>query len=88
MKILSPAQVYEADQATIKNFPISSTDLMEKAASKCYEWIIKQFPDPSRHIHVCCGMGNNGGDGLAIARLLNQKFTLLLLNCKKEKRYG
>jgi len=42
MKILSPAQTYEADQATIKNLPISSTDLMEKAASKCYDWIIEQ----------------------------------------------
>ena len=42
MKILSAAQIYEADQATMKNFPISSTDLMEKAASACYEWIIEQ----------------------------------------------
>ncbi len=73
MKILSSAQIYEADQATIKNLPISSTDLMEKAASKCFEWIIKQFPDPSRRIHVCCGMGNNGGDGLVISRLLLEK---------------
>lgn len=73
MKILSPAQIYEADQATIKNFPISSTDLMEKAASKCYDWIIEQFPDHSRQVHVCCGMGNNGGDGLVISRLLIKK---------------
>ena len=73
MKILSPAQIYEADQATIKNLPISSTDLMEKASSKCFEWIIEQFPDPSRRIHVCCGMGNNGGDGLVISRLLIEK---------------
>ena len=88
MKILSPAQIYEADQATIKNFPISSTDLMEKAGSKCYEWIIKQFPDPSRHIHVCCGMGNNGGDGLVIARLLLEKGFQVqtYLICFSEKR--
>jgi len=70
MKILSPKQIHEADKATIKNFPISSADLMEKAASKCYDWIIDKFPDPSQPIHVCCGMGNNGGDGLVISRLL------------------
>ena len=88
MKILSPAQIYEADQATIKNLPISSTGLMEKAGSKCYEWIIKQFPDPSRHIHVCCGMGNNGGDGLVIARLLLEKGFQVqtYLICFSEKR--
>lgn len=88
MKILSPAQINKADQATIKNFPISSTDLMEKAASKCYEWIIEQFPDPSSRIHVCCGMGNNGGDGLVISRLLLEKgykvHTYLI--CFTEKR--
>ncbi len=88
MKILSPAQIYEADQATIKNLPISSTDLMEKAASKCYEWIIDQFPGLSEPVHVCCGMGNNGGDGLAIARLLIKKgfkvHTYLI--CSSERR--
>lgn len=88
MKILSSAQIYEADQATIKNLPISSTDLMEKAASKCFEWIIKQFPDQSRRIHVCCGMGNNGGDGLVVSRLLLEKgFSVqTYLICFSEKR--
>ena len=74
MKILSAAQIYEADQATIKNLPISSTDLMEKAATACYKWITEQSPDPSRLIHVFCGMGNNGGDGLVISRLLTRKW--------------
>ena len=88
MKILSPAQIYEADQATIKNFPISSTDLMEKAGSKCYEWIFHQFPEPNRPIHVCCGMGNNGGDGLVISRLLLEKGFQVqtYLICFSEKR--
>lgn len=73
MKILSATQVYEADQATIKGIPISSTDLMEKAASACYNWIYKRFPDPLKVIHICCGMGNNGGDGLVIGRLLSKR---------------
>ena len=70
MKILSATQIYEADLATIKNQAISSTDLMERAAFTCFEWIVTRFPDRSRLIHVCCGMGNNGGDGLVISRLL------------------
>ena len=88
MKILSPAQIYKADQATIKNFPITSIDLMEKAANGCYKWISEHFPDKSQLIYVCCGMGNNGGDGLAIARLLMENgykvYTYLI--CFTEKR--
>ena len=70
MKILSTTQIYEADRATIKNQAISSTELMERAAFACYEWIIGRFPDKSRPFHVYCGMGNNGGDGLVVSRLL------------------
>lgn len=88
MKILTAAQIYGADQATIKNLPISSIDLMEKAATICFEWIIEQFPDRSKPICVCCGMGNNGGDGLVISRLLiehgYQVKTYLI--CFSEKR--
>lgn len=73
MKILSAAQVYKADQATIKAVPISSTDLMEKAASSCFLWICRHFPDPKNVVHICCGVGNNGGDGLVIGRLLSEK---------------
>jgi len=73
MKILSSSQIYQADQATIKNTPISSTDLMERAASKCVDWILGLNVNRSKRIHVFCGRGNNGGDGLVISRLLIQK---------------
>jgi hydroxyethylthiazole kinase-like uncharacterized protein yjeF len=73
MKILSSSQMYLADQATIKNTPISSTDLMERAASACVDWILGLDLNRSKRIHVFCGMGNNGGDGLVISRLLIQK---------------
>lgn len=49
--------------------PISSIDLMERAAEQCVKWIGKQ-PWQQRHFKIFCGKGNNGGDGLAIARLL------------------
>lgn len=69
MKILSAAEIREWDQYTIRNEPISSIDLMERAATACTNWIIQNFPEaPSFGIY--CGKGNNGGDGLAIARML------------------
>lgn len=69
MKILSAQQIKKADQFTIENEPISSIDLMERASSKFTEWFISSYP-LRRTTHVFCGIGNNGGDGLAIARML------------------
>ena len=56
------------DEFTIKNEPISSVDLMERAATACTNWLLNKFPQNS--FAVFCGNGNNGGDGMAIARLL------------------
>ena len=69
MKILSAAQIREADQYTISHEPIASIDLMERAASACVEYILESNK-PEAHYIVVCGKGNNGGDGLAIARML------------------
>lgn len=74
MKILSAAQIREADSYTILHEPISSLDLMERAATAFTGWFHQQFI-PSQHkqtLAVICGSGNNGGDGLAIARQLHQ----------------
>lgn len=70
MKILNAQQMGSADKATIKNEPIASIDLMERAANKCFNWLEKEAIDEKK-IHVFCGLGNNGGDGLAIARFLH-----------------
>ncbi|MEN8124369.1 MAG: NAD(P)H-hydrate dehydratase [Bacteroidota bacterium] len=72
MKILSVKQIYKADQATIKNLNILSVDLMEQAAEVCTDWINNFLNDYQNTIHVFCGVGNNGGDGLVIARRLLQ----------------
>ncbi|GIV33120.1 MAG: bifunctional NAD(P)H-hydrate repair enzyme [Chitinophagales bacterium] len=69
MKILSAAQIREADQYTIAHEPIASIDLMERAASVFVKWFTEKFPR-GRKVKIFCGMGNNGGDGLAIARML------------------
>lgn len=69
MKIFSSSQIKEWDAYTIKNEPIASIDLMERAATACCKWLIgKNFGQ--QHFRIFCGKGNNGGDGLAIARLL------------------
>lgn len=74
MKILSAEQIRQADAHTIRQEPIASIDLMERAAGKCTDWIIQQpFASLPFAVTIFCGPGNNGGDGLAIARLLAEK---------------
>lgn len=70
LKILPVEKIREADAYTIANEPISSLDLMERAAIACFRWIEK-MADTDRQFRIVCGTGNNGGDGLVIARLLN-----------------
>lgn len=72
MKILSAEQIRELEAYTIKNEPVSSIDLMERAASAFVEAITERIK-PTGKICVYCGMGNNGGDGLAVARMLLQQ---------------
>ncbi|MFT5383513.1 MAG: hydroxyethylthiazole kinase-like uncharacterized protein yjeF [Saprospiraceae bacterium] len=74
MKILSPIQTRSLDASTIKNKPISSIDLMESAAMVFTNWFTKKFDYEHNSVHIFCGPGNNGGDGLAIARLLHHGF--------------
>jgi NAD(P)H-hydrate epimerase len=71
VKILTPEQIRKVDLFTINNEPIPSIDLMERASREVCHWIEQKYPDGSYCIF--CGPGNNGGDGLAIARLLHQK---------------
>ncbi|WP_312420979.1 NAD(P)H-hydrate dehydratase [Epilithonimonas sp.] len=71
MKILTANQIKNCDTATIEN-GISSIVLMEKAATKCCDWIIDYFRNSDKFL-IFCGNGNNGGDGFAIARILYEK---------------
>ncbi len=70
MKILPVDKIREADAYTIENEPIDSIDLMERAASKVYEWFMKRCKTKEVSVKIFCGVGNNGGDGLALARML------------------
>ncbi|MCB0560367.1 MAG: NAD(P)H-hydrate dehydratase [Lewinellaceae bacterium] len=74
MKIFTAEQIRQLDAYTIENEPIASIDLMERAALTFTYWFINQFPETGSPIHIFCGPGNNGGDGLAIARMLHHRF--------------
>ena len=69
MKILNIEQVRQADQYTIQYEPITSVDLMERAATQVFRWILSRCMEKDS-VKIFCGMGNNGGDGLVLARLL------------------
>lgn len=72
MKIFNAGQIRAWDRFTIENEPIASLDLMERAATRCVEWLEKNRY-AGKQFFVFCGKGNNGGDGLAIARMLKEK---------------
>jgi ADP-dependent NAD(P)H-hydrate dehydratase / NAD(P)H-hydrate epimerase len=72
MKILSCDQIRELDAYTIQHEPVSSADLMERAATQVFAWLSGRF-DRTDHFIIFAGPGNNGGDGLALARMLAEK---------------
>ena len=71
MELYSVDQIKKWDQFTIENEPILSIDLMERAATRLTHRLQKRF-SAEVPFYVFCGSGNNGGDGLVIARLLFQ----------------
>ena len=77
MKIFSPAQIREADKFTTEKQNISSDALMERAGYSVFNWIHSRLQDAKVKIHIFCGVGNNGGDGLVISRhLVNQGYDI------------
>lgn len=72
MKILTGAQIRELDQYTIDHEPIASIDLMERASRAITQAITTRF-ESTTPIVVFAGPGNNGGDALAVSRMLSEK---------------
>lgn len=69
--VLTAAQMREADRVTIEDFGIPSHTLMESASRAAARIIIEcHGPVAGKHVVLCCGKGNNGGDGLVVARSL------------------
>lgn len=73
MKLLTTEQTRAHDAYTIENEPISSYNLMERAALAFTNWFTNAY-NSEKTVYIFCGTGNNGGDGLAVARLLHQRF--------------
>lgn len=69
MKVLTAAEMAEADRRTASDFGTSFHNLMEHAGEAVAHFILRRYPDASR-VLVLCGKGNNGGDGLVAARVL------------------
>lgn len=64
------SEIKEADEYTIIHEPITSIDLMERASRAFVSHFIQHFKVSYKKIIIVCGLGDNGGDGLAIARML------------------
>ncbi|RMF31361.1 MAG: NAD(P)H-hydrate epimerase, partial [Bacteroidetes bacterium] len=73
MKIPNIEQIRAWDAYTIREEPVASLELMERAANAFVRWFVGQFSEDNP-VRIFCGTGNNGGDGLAIARLLRNRF--------------
>lgn len=75
MKLLTAQQLKEWDLYTIQHGRITSTELMERAASLCAEKIsfLLKHETNFNSVVIFCGPGNNGGDGLVIARKLTEQ---------------
>lgn len=87
MKILTAENTRKADAYTIKHEPIRSIDLMERASNAFVDTFVKYF-STANPVHIFAGTGNNGGDGLAVARLLTEKgfeVRVFVINPKAKK---
>ncbi|MFT5926643.1 MAG: hydroxyethylthiazole kinase-like uncharacterized protein yjeF, partial [Rubritalea sp.] len=88
MKILSAQQLAQADQSTLVKQQISSIELMERAATLVFERIHQRLNGAAVPVKIFCGIGNNGGDGLAIARHMIQhgyQVTVYITNYSKKR---
>ena len=72
MKIVTAAEMREIDRVTSEKFGVPSLTLMENAGAAVAERVLR-FWHPGLRMLVICGKGNNGGDGLVVARLLADK---------------
>lgn len=73
LKLITASQTKAADTHTIKSQNIKSLELMENAAAAFIQAFMMEVPEKNTTISIYCGTGNNGGDGLAIARLLKEQ---------------
>src|SRR5579864_6588783 len=74
MKILTASEMQRIDRLTTERFGVPSLTLMENAGRAVVDFLAEKFaPLDRHHITVLCGKGNNGGDGMVVARLLRDQ---------------
>jgi ADP-dependent NAD(P)H-hydrate dehydratase / NAD(P)H-hydrate epimerase len=77
MKALTAAEMREVDRLTTERFGISGEELMEAAGRSLAEEFLARYgqwtPTTPQRVCVLCGKGNNGGDGLVVARYLKEE---------------
>lgn len=84
--VLTPDQMQHADRVAIEQYSTPSLVLMENAARSAAEIIAKWYNQDGESVAVLCGHGNNGGDGLALARHLREKFSVTVFFCGDASR--
>ena len=88
MKILSPKQLKEVETKTITIQDIELINLMERTATAVLNWFKARLEVNKSHFTIICGIGNNGGDGLALARLLAQEKSFVKVYLQKNNSYS
>ena len=88
MKIFTAKQIYAADQFTLAEQNMSSYELMERASIQLFNWLHHRLQGAQVKIKLFCGIGNNGGDGLALARHLQEhgyNIEVIVVNYSKKR---
>jgi ADP-dependent NAD(P)H-hydrate dehydratase / NAD(P)H-hydrate epimerase len=94
MKALTAAEMQEVDRLTTERFGVPGEQLMEAAGRSFAEGFLKKYghkmPDAPGRVAVLCGKGNNGGDGLVVARHLKEEVEQVhvYLFAKPEELHG
>jgi len=87
IKVLTSDQLHAADQYTMDHEPVLSIDLMERAAHSLQFSITEEIKiSPHSAFYIFCGYGNNGGDGLALGRLLYPDAESVNIFCLADKK--
>lgn len=88
MKIFSAEQLYEADKTTVEKQEITSEALMERAGTQIFNWLHERLQGSQVPIHIFCGIGDNGGDGLVVGRLMIEhgyNVIVYVVNCSDKR---
>lgn len=88
MKIFSAEQLYKADKSTLEKQQITSEELIEHAGTQLFRWLNDKLKGAPIPIRIFCGIGDNGGDGLVLGRLLienDYNVIVYVVNCSDKR---